>query len=62
MRKSLEKKALEALTFVEHIEDHLREMDKQDQAKSRGYTLKVPREVMCKICDRTMKEIIEEST
>jgi len=49
-----------ALKFVEHIEEHLKELDQQDQDESRGYSLKNPRQVMCKICNKTIDQIAEE--
>jgi len=55
-----ELKREKALCFVEHIEKHLKELDEQDLAESRGYTLKYPRVVLCKICEKTIDEIFEE--
>jgi len=49
-----------ATVFVEHIEKHLREIEKEDIDKTQGYTLKGKRHVMCKICDKTIDEIYEE--
>lgn len=53
-------KKAKGTVFVEHIEKHLKEMDEQDLHKSRGYTLKNPRQVICKICDLSVDEIYEE--
>ncbi len=44
------RKREKALKFLEHIEDHLR---------GSGWELYPPK-VMCKICNKTIDEIIEE--
>lgn len=49
----------EALKFVQHIERHLREMEQKNEDESRGYTLKGTLKVMCKICNKTIDEIVE---
>lgn len=54
------RKREKALIFFKHIEKHLKEMEEEYEIEIRGYSIRKKLKVMCKICSKTIDEIVEE--